>query len=462
MDKKLTFAQRANKIKNKYKSRPNDPMSIEAMERELMELSKEQEAYKKANGFGDVQNSFSDGGTLSRGNKNDVILDYNTDFQYKTSEGTPFYVTRYTTSTAGNPAFKEFSPGYVYFEDKSLIPDYGNIKLADYDKTNKTIHYMSDNLGYYDKSKLASQGKLPYSDLGNFKCGGKLSKYTNGGGLPKYELGDVLLEEEIIPDEADVWADRYSYLNMGATPKSISRPESATGVSGISSPNNLTIGKQRVPNLSFDSSDSSDEAYSPSYNWISPTASTATNILSNYLSAKSDEKQKNRLLNLASQIKPTKVSAQKIDLGRQKSDVRGLAGENIAAGNLASRGASSAAERANIANAARLASTRQASEQLGRLTSQEEMANAQYRNQAEMYNANEKSRADRERVNYIMGIESQYGDPMNQMWANTIKSTGQNYINAYDDYKKKQDQYNWLSMLNDNYYIDKSGKIVSR
>jgi hypothetical protein len=401
---KKTFSQRAKAIQAKYKGSENDQMAIEAMEMELQRLMQEQEAYKTENGLDNEsvsQSEYKNGGAL---------VDYNTTFPYKDTSGQDFYVTRRTTETMNNPNFKPFNEGYSYFTDPDLVPDFGNISLVKHNKETDKVSFVADQTGDTAKSMAAARGDLDLNTLNK-------PKLKNGGGLKKYAYGDPL--------------EDYDFVN----PDDIETVES------------LSVNPQ---------------GYSPSYNWLSPTISTATNIAANLIGGQSRQKQKEKLLSQQDNLHLGRISPQKIDLGRQRSSILQNRDLVTAAGRRKAGSSTSLAEAANIERASRLGASRVAGEQLGKSYTQEEITNMKNRQRAEEYNAQMKAKEAMIGNQNKMMIERQYGDPSKDWIPQTIKSTGQSYTNALAEQRKQEEYYDYLNMLSRNYYLDKNKQLTNR
>lgn len=115
-------------------------------------------------------------------------VNYNQLFEQKTSEGNPYYITRRTTSTIGNPNFTDLGESYSVFTDPKLAYEVGNLQGITKTDDNKVV-FNSDAYGDSSQIKDAVFGRLSSQDLDlpiaqpqlNQKAfGGSLSSISNG------------------------------------------------------------------------------------------------------------------------------------------------------------------------------------------------------------------------------------------------------------------------------------------
>jgi hypothetical protein len=124
---------------------------------------------------------FKNGGPINNN------INYYSEFPYYTQDSSKFFVTPTTVSNLDNPNFNKFNDRYSYFTDPSLIPEYGNIKLAEI--YNDKIHFATDRSGDQSKIKKAASGSLSKDELPftqEMKNGGYISSYKNGGAVKSY------------------------------------------------------------------------------------------------------------------------------------------------------------------------------------------------------------------------------------------------------------------------------------
>lgn len=118
---------------------------------------------------------------------NPNAVNYNTQHPFTASGGSQYYITPTSVSTMNNPAFTKFNDKYSYYTDPKLIPDYGNIRGANYDQK-AGMSYQADSTGDTSKMKSAFDGKLSMDDL-NYANGGLMDNLENNPDITKYKNG---------------------------------------------------------------------------------------------------------------------------------------------------------------------------------------------------------------------------------------------------------------------------------
>jgi len=192
----------------------------------------------------------------------------------------------------------------------------------------------------------------------------------------------------------------------------------------------------------------SPKPYSPTANILGPVASIGTSLIASLIRNKGLE---NAEKNLMKYTNLGRVSAQQIDLGRERANLKSNASLSDAAGRYYSQGAQSASEASNIMNQARLGSQRTLGEGLSRSYQTEETENARLRGIANSQNQQIAS----DEAQMKLGVQSQFGQgARDNTWVDFAKSTGQSIAGYMAESDRMKRDYDYMQMAAPNMEMD--------
>lgn len=401
-NKKITFAEKANQIKSKYyKNRKfgDDKITDESFEMEMTNLMKQQESIKGTNN----SKQYKNGGSLPKYDGDSEPTNFITKSGWRkiiSDEEDALYSE--DKANNGGDKNKSYNGG-----NRAYILGNSTDKEDALDSEDKAynVGYKSYNVGY----KSYSGGDKAYS-------GGDKAY---GGGYKSYNVGDkanILGNSTDEKDATSSKADKYNPYNGG------------------------------------------DKA-----NILGPILSTLTSSISAGIASTGMKNAENILKeNSSSSISLPRISAQEINLGRERADIRSQSSMNDAAARYAARNARSASEMARILNSSRLSTQRAAGEMLGKTYSTEEVENAKFRNAADSQNAqiaaNEAQLMQNRNLaidQRNLAIDQMYGPAARgRIWSQFATQTGKSIDNYIRENAKLKSDEERLLMENPDMKID--------
>lgn len=194
-------------------------------------------------------------------------------------------------------------------------------------------------------------------------------------------------------------------------------------------------------------------------NILGPILSTLTSSISAGIASTGMKNAEDILKeNSSSSISLPRISAQEINLGRERADIRSQSSMNDAAARYAARNARSASEMARILNSSRLSTQRAAGEMLGKTYSTEEIENAKFRNAADSQNAQiaaNEAQLMQNRDQRNLAIDQMYGPAARgRIWSQFATQTGKSIDNYIRENAKLKSDEERLLMENPDMKID--------